>query len=230
MEAAMRGGLVGLAVAAVMLAAPAGSWAAALAVFPPKPCYRSGEKVGLFGTGFTPNGSAAVALDGTRLGLAAADAQGYIRGQVTLGSIRGERNRSLTAVDQSNPGNVGALALHASGVAVSVRPRRAGPGKRVRVRAYGFTGSKRLYAHVRRGRFRRNVRIGRLKGNCRKLSRRVKVFSRATRPGVYKVQFDGKRRYSRRTVPAITYRVTVFRRVFRRGLAAAAAESWVRLR
>jgi hypothetical protein len=226
----MRAALAGLVVAGVMLAAPAGSWAAALAVFPPKSCYRSGEKVTLFGTGFTPFGSAAVAIDGKRLGLASSDGQGVIRGQVSLGSIRGERQRALTAVDQSNPGNVGTAAIHATGVAVNVKPRRAGPGKRVRVKAYGFTGSKRLYAHVRRGRFRRNVGIGRLKGGCRKLSRRIKIFSRGTRAGVYKVQFDGKRRYSKRTVPAVTYRVTIFRRIVRRGLAAAAAESWTRLR
>jgi hypothetical protein len=74
------------------------------------------------------------------------------------------------------------------------------------------------------------VGLGRLKGSCRKLSRRIKIFSRGTSPGVYIVQFDGKRRYSKKTVPAITYRVTIFRRIIRRGFAAAASESWVRLR
>lgn len=226
----MRGWLVAGVVTAAALIAPASSLAAALAVLPPKPCFRSGERVILFGTGFTPNSSAAVALDGKPLGFAASDAQGVIRGQVTLGSIRGERNRVLTAVDQANQANQATAPLHASGVAVSVKPRRAGPGKRVRVKAYGFTGSRRLYAHVRRGRFRRNVGLGRLRGSCGKLSRRLRVFSKSTRPGVYIVQFDGKRRYSKKTVPAITYRVTIFRRIVRRGFAAAAAESWTRLR
>ncbi len=226
----MRGWLVAGAVTAVALIAPANSLAAALAVLPTKSCYGSGEEVTLFGTGFTPNSSAAVAIDGKQLDFAPSDAEGVIRGKLTLGSIRGERNRVLTAVDQANQANVGVAPLHASGVAVSVKPRRAGPGKRVRVKAYGFTGSRRLYAHVRRGRFRRNVELGRLKGSCRKLSRRIKIFSRGTSPGIYIVQFDGKRRYSKKTVPAITYRVTIFRRIVRRGFAAAAAESWVRLR
>jgi hypothetical protein len=218
------------AVAVGVLALPASASAAFLAVLPAKPCYRSGERVTLGGSGFTPNNSAAVALDGKQLGVANANADGLLSGTIRLGSIRGERNRVITAVDQANQANVGTVTLHQSGVVVSVKPRRAGPGKRVRIKAYGFTGSKRLYAHVRRGRFHRNVRIGSLKGNCRKLSRRVKVFSRATRAGVYKVQFDGKRRYSKRTVPAVTYRVTISRRIVRRGLAAAAAESWARLR
>jgi hypothetical protein len=226
----MRRWLVAGVVAAAVLILPASSMAAALAVFPPKPCYRSGERVTLFGTGFTPNASAAVALDGKPLGFATSNAQGTLSGQVRLGSIRGERNRVLTAVDQANQANQASVPFHATGVAVSVKPRRAGPGKRVRVKAYGFTGSRRLYAHVRRGRFRRNVGLGRLKGSCGKLSRRVKVLSKGTRPGIYIVQFDGKRRYSKKTVPAITYRVTIFRRIIRRGFAAAAADSWVRLR
>jgi hypothetical protein len=226
----VRGWTLAGVATAVALAAPASSSAATLAVAPAKTCYRSGEHLTLQGAGFTPNNAATVALDGKQLGSAASSAQGLIRGQITLGTIRGERNRVITAVDQANQANVGTLTLHASGVAVSVKPRRAGPGRRVRVRARGFTGARRLYAHVRRGRFHRNVRLGRLKGNCRKLSRRVRVFSRGTTPGVYIVQFDGKRRYSRKTVPSIRYRVTIFRTVFRRGFAAAAAESWVRLR
>jgi hypothetical protein len=211
------------------LVVPATSWGAAIGLVPAKSCYRSGEHVTLGGNGFTPNNSAAVALDGKQLGFASSNPQGLLLGRITLGTIRGERNRVLTAVDQANQANVGTVTLHQSGVAVSVKPRKAGPGKRVRIKAYGFTGFRRLYAHVRRGRFHRNVGLGRLTGNCRKLSRRVRVFSAATRPGIYKVQFDGKRRYSKKTTPAITYRVTIFRRIIRRGFAAAAADSWVRL-
>jgi hypothetical protein len=225
----MRRWLVAGAVTAAALIAPASSLGAALGVLPPKSCYRSGERLTLYGVGFTPNGSAAVSLDGKGLGLATSNAQGLLTGQIRLGSIRGERNRVVTAVDQANPANQASAPFRATGVAVSVRPRRAGPGKRVRVKAYGFTGSRRLYAHVRRGRFRKNVGLGRLKGSCGKLSRRVKVFAKGTSPGIYIVQFDGKRRYSRKTVPAITYRVTIFRRIVRRGFAAAAAESWTRL-
>ena len=235
MESAIRGWLVGGAAAAALLAGPASAFGASVGVIPQKPCYRSaappnGEKVFLGGTGFTPNGTAEVTLDRKPLGMTAADPQGVIRGLLTLGSITGERNRLLAATDQANAANFGALNLHATGVALNVKPRRAGPGRPVRIKARGFTGSKRLYAHIRRGRYHRNVGIGRLKGACRKLSRRNRIFSAGTRPGVYRVQFDGKRRYSSRTVPRIRYRVTIFRRLVRRGsVSAASAASWARL-
>jgi hypothetical protein len=221
-------------VAAAVPLAPASAFAASVALLPKKSCYRSaappnGERVFLGGTGFTPNGTAEVTLDRKPLGTTSADPQGVIRGLLTLGSITGERNRLLAATDQANAANFGTLNLHASGVAVNVRPRRAGPGRPVRIKARGFTGSKRLYAHVRRGRFHRNAAIGRLKGACRKLSKRNRIFAAGTRPGIYRVQFDGKRRYSKKTTPRILYRVTIFRRLVHRGSASAAAAGWVRL-
>jgi hypothetical protein len=232
MESAIRGWLLG-AVAAAALLAPASALGASVGVLPQKRCYRSaappnGERLFLAGMGFSPSGSAQVTLDRKPLGTTSADPQGVIRGLLTLGSITGERNRLLAATDQANAANFVTLSLHASGVAVNVRPRRAGPGRPVRVKARGFTGSKRLYAHVRRGRFHRNVGIGRLKGACRKLSRRARIFSPGTRPGTYRVQFDGRRRYSGKTTPRIRYRVTIFRRLVRRGSASAAA-GWMRL-
>ena len=220
--------LVG-ALGAVALAAPATASGAVIGVLPKKSCYRSGETVRLGGTGYSPNNRVEVTLDRRSLGFASTDAQGAFLGNLRLGTIRGERNRLLAATDQLNPANFGAITIHASGVNVDVRPRRAGPGRRVRVKAYGFTGARRLYAHVRRGRFRRNVRVGRLRRACRKLDRRARIFPLGTRPGLYTVQFDGKRRYSRRTTPAVRFRVTIFRRVLRRGFASASAQSWVRL-
>jgi hypothetical protein len=219
------------AVVAVALASPGAASGASIGLVPKKSCYRSGERVFLGGSGFTPNTAPEVTLDRRSLGRTQADAQGVIRGVLSLGSIRGERKRLLAATDQVNSSNFGALTLRATSVGLSVKPRRSGPGRRVRIKARGFTRSKRLYAHVRRGRrYRRNVRIGRLKGACRKLNRKVRVFPLGTRRGVYIVRFDGKRRYSRRTTPAFTYRVTIFRRLVRRRFASAAAESWVRLR
>lgn len=231
MESVRRGWLAAAATGAVLLGAPATASAASVAVFPRKACYRSaavpnGEKVFVGGTGFTPGAPAEVTLDRKSLGLTqVANPQGQVAGVLSLGAVSRERNRLLALTDQANPANFGTLALHASAVAVRVSPRRAGPGRSVRIKASGFTGTRRLYAHIRRGHHHRNVRIGRLRGACGKLSRRNRVFSGATRPGVYRVQFDGSRRYSSRTAPRILYRVTVFRR----RSASAAAAAWVRL-
>jgi hypothetical protein len=231
----VRRGLAAAVAGAVLLALPASASAATVSILPKKSCYRSaaspnGEKVLVGGSGFTPGVAAEVTLDRKSLGFTqAANPQGQVAGVLSFGALSSERNRLLAITDQANPANFGTLTVHASGVGLSVRPRRAGPGRPVRIKARGFTGSKRLYAHVRRGRFHRNVGIGRLKGACRKLSRRARVFSLGTRPGVYQVQFDGKRRYSKKTTPRIRYRVTIFRRLVRRGSASAAAASWVRL-
>jgi hypothetical protein len=229
MESAMRGWLAASTLSVALLALPASASAANIALVPHKNCYRAGEQVFLGGMGFTANSPAEVTLDRKSLGQTIADGQGVIRGVLSLGLITGERNRLLAVTDQANTANFGSLTLHATGVAVSVKPKRAGPGRAVRIKARGFTDSKRLYAHIRRGRYHRNVGIGRLKGACRKLSRRKRVFSAGTRPGVYIAQFDGKRRYSKKTRPRILYRVTIFRHLVRRGSASAAAESWVRL-
>lgn len=231
MDSAKRGWLAAGALGAAALALPGSAFGASIGLVPQKRCYRGGEQVFLGGTGFTANTSAEVTLDRKSLGRTPADGQGMIHGLLSLGAVRGERKRLLAVTDQANPANFATLTLHATDVAVTVKPRRAGPGRAVRIKARGFTGSKRLYAHVRRGRrYRRNVGIGRLRGGCRKLSMKKRIFSLGTRPGVYIVQFDGKHRYSKKTRPRILYQVTIFRRVVRRGSASAAVpESWVRV-
>jgi hypothetical protein len=239
MESAMRGWLAASALSVVLLALPAGASGATIGLLPQKSCYRTGQRgdpnadkpAFLGGTGFTPNAPVAVTLDHRPAGQTTADAGGLIRGTFVFGGLRSaEHNWLLAATDQANPANVATLALRTTGVAVNVTPRRAGPGRRVRIRGRGFTGSKRLYAHVRGARrYRRNVRVGRLKRSCHKLDRRVRIIPLGTRAGVYTVQFDGKRRYSKRTAPRILYRVTIFRRLVRRSSTSAAAESWIRL-
>jgi hypothetical protein len=238
MESATRGWLALGAMTAVALTAPGGAAAAFIGLVPQRSCYRSAprgdpnlEQIFLGGNGFTPNAAAEITLDRRSIGRTTANGAGAIQGVLTLGSLRRERKRLLAATDQANPTNFATLTLRTTGVAVNVTPRRSGPGRRVRVRARGFNDSKRLYAHVRRGRrYRRNVRIGRLRRACHKLDRRRRIFSLGTRAGVYIVQFDGKRRYSARTVPRVRYKVTIFRRLARGALASASgAQSWVRL-
>ena len=220
----MRGWLVTGAAAAGLLALPATSSAATLAVVPKKACYRgalrsdpNAERVFVGGTGFTPGSPAEFTLDRRSLGFTLpANAQGQVAGVLALGLVTRERHRLLAATDQSNPGNFGTLSLLTTPVSVSIRPHRARPGERVRIKAAGFTGSKRLYAHIRGRRYHRTVGIGRLRGACGKLSRRRSLIPQGVRPGSYHVQFDGRRRYSKATVPRIRYRFRVFRRRLRR--------------
>jgi hypothetical protein len=64
---------------------------------------------------------------------------------------------------------------------------------------------------VRRGRFKRDLRIGRLRGACKTINRRARLFRAGTRSGTYRVTFDGSRRYSTRTRPSVLFRVRIFR-------------------
>jgi hypothetical protein len=224
-------GSVAAALSVVLLAVPAAAGAATVGARPVKSCYRAGESVFFGGVGFTPNGAVSVTADGSSLGTLAVAANGTFGSTLRVGQGSGEKVKTYAATDQANPAITAATALRVSALDVSVRPKRGRPGRRVRVKARGFTTGSRLYAHIRRGqRYRKNRRIGRLKGACHKLSARRRFFSSRTKSGVYTVQFDTKRRYSRRTAVRVRFSVTVFRTVRLSASAASAPERWVRIR
>jgi hypothetical protein len=202
-----------LAAAAVALAAPAAAEAATITTPTVKPCYRGmgvlnpdtgllgGEPIAVTGTGYTPNGAVTITANGRSIGSVLADPSGNIAGTYRPAVNRGVQSRTLTATDQTNPALTASLpALRVSAVTVNLRPKGGRPNRRFRIGARGFVTGRRLYAHiVRGGRVRRTVRIGRLRGPCHKLSARKRLFGRNVRTGFYRIQFDGKRRYSRRT-------------------------------
>ena len=194
-------------VLAVVAAAPAG--AATLAVAGPKSCYRTGDGLILSGSGFTPNGEASIALDGRVFGTVATDALGNFTTPLTILGLKGVKTRTLVATDALNPANVGSAQFLGSALAVGVRPRNGAAGRKLRLKAQGFTTGKRLYAHVLRKGIRRNVFIGKLKGPCRTLTARRRILSGSLPSGVYTVQFDTERRYSKKTKVWVRFRVTV---------------------
>ena len=191
---------------------PASAGAATVGVFPNKPCYRSGESLVIGGTGYTPTASVRITSEGAFIGSVGTDQTGAFRGTLRVGQRRGERTKTYTGTDQANPAIVASTVLRVTALGVTVSPRSGRPGRLVRVRARGFTTGRRLYAHIVRGRYRRNVRVGRLRGACRTLSARRRIFRQGTRPGRYTVQFDTRRRYSRQTAVRVRYRVAIFRR------------------
>jgi hypothetical protein len=195
-------------VAGVLALAPAAQ-AATVSVSPQKPCYRSGEVIGMSGSGYTPGGPVDISSDGRSIGSTAADGAGNFGGTLEVASPI-ERIKNYAATDRSNSANTASVPLRISPFGVSVSPRNGAPGRRLRIVARGFTTGRRLYAHVVRGRRRSNVRVGRLRGPCRRLRVRRRLFPANARPGVYTVQFDTRRRYSPRTPVRIRFRVTIF--------------------
>ena len=185
--------------AAAALAAPAAADAALLGAAPQKDCYRAGERVTLTGSAYTPNQGVAIASDGQPLGNSIADAAGNFAGTLRVGVPSGEKVKTYTATDQANTANTASVQLRVSALTVNLRPKRGKPSRRFRIGARGFTTGKTLYAHVVRKGFRRNIRIGRLKGPCHKVSARRRLFPPGIATGLYRVQFDSKRRYSKST-------------------------------
>jgi uncharacterized membrane protein len=195
--------------AALALVAAAPAQAATLTVVGTKSCYRAGDALILSGSGFTPGGQASVTLDGQDLGAVPVDAAGNFSAPLNIGTLQGIRTRTLVATDAANPANVAQAQFLGSSLAVAVKPRNGAAGRKLRIKASGFTTGKRLYAHVLRGKYRRNVFIGKLKGPCRTATVRRRVLPAGLATGIYTVQFDTKRRYSKKTKVWVRFRVTV---------------------
>jgi len=195
------------------LAAPAPASAATLSVSPTRACYGSGQTVDVTGTGYTPNGGVNFTADDVLLATLPVDGNGVFGGSLRVGLASGERVKTYAATDQANAALTASKELRVSAVNVTVSPQDGRPGRRLRIRARGFTlGKKRLYAHIRRGRhYRRTVRIGRLRGACRKLRTRKRLFSSRARAGAYKLQFDTRLRYSRSTRQRVVFTVEISR-------------------
>jgi hypothetical protein len=208
----MRGRITLTALGAVLvLAAAAPANAATLAVAGSKSCYRAGDALLVTGTGFTPSQPVNFQLEGRDVGQLIADAAGNVNSSLGIGptTFKGVDTRTLVATDATNPANVGTAQFLGAALAVRVSPRNGAAGRKLRLNASGFTTGKRLYAHVVRKRYRRNVFIGKLKGPCRTLKRRRQVLPTSTPSGVYTVQFDTKRRYSKKTKVWVRFTVTV---------------------
>jgi len=213
--------------AAFALAAPAGAQAATLAVPSAKPCYGAFDRLPLAGTGYTPGQPVGVTADGAAVPPdTVADSSGNFTRALTFTSLaQSERLATFTGTDRSNPANAASTQARVSRLTVGIRPRRGNPRRVRRILSRGWTArGTRLYAHVRRGRYRRNLSAGRLKGACRTSSKRVRLFGRRATPGKYKVHFDTYRRFKRTRRQRVTFRVTIFR-TFRSSSAAGASTS-----
>ena len=193
------------------LAMPAPASAAELIVSPQKPCYSSGESVNLLGSGFSPLGSVNVSRDGTSLGSLSTDANGAFNGILTLAQNSGRRTKTYTATDGMNSTLTASAQITVSSVRVGLKPASGPPGRLLTITARGFTTGSTLWAHVVRGKSKRNLKIGRLKGACGGLKTRKRLLPRNAAVGIYTVQFDTFRRYSPRRPVRDRYTIAVSR-------------------
>jgi hypothetical protein len=221
--------LAAAATAAVALAVPPVAWPATLTPSPEKPCYRGGpgrdgEPVNLLGEGFSPSTTIDVSRNGEPFGQLTSDAEGAFNGLIQrLVQTSGQERRVYRAIDSVDPARRASVRLLVTAVEVNLGPPDGvEPGRKLRIGARGFTSGRTLFAHIVREHTVRNMRIGRLKGPCRKLLAYKRLFGDKARVGTYKVQFDTSRAYSARTPVRIPFRVTI-RRVANRERATARA-------
>jgi hypothetical protein len=208
----LRRGVMAFMVATAGLAATAATAeAATLGLSPVKPCQLSGEKINMLGGGYTPNGYVDFAIDGQALGNLLADAAGSVAGSITLGALKGVKTHVVQAVDETNA----ALTAQASFVGttrqVTVKPKHARAGKKLKIRGYGFLQRGKAYMHVRGHGLSIDSRVGKPGGPCGTWAARKSIVPTSAASGVYKVQFDQKKRFSKKTRPRVRGTMTVTR-------------------
>jgi hypothetical protein len=190
---------------------------ASLAVDEVGPCYREQSTVHLVGGGFTQNGRVVFTRDGTPIGNPiVASAAGELFPQLILpGLVAGQKRLTYVATDQTNPTLSAQVSLLVTATDVGLRPEGGAPHRLLTINARGFFGGGTLYAHVvRTGRNpgrARNLRIGRVRGSCKQVQARKRLFSKGTAPGRYRVQFDTFRRFKSKREIETEFVVTVFR-------------------
>jgi hypothetical protein len=131
------------------------------------------------------------------------------------GLVAGQQRLTYVATDQTNPALTAQVSLLVTATDVALRPEGGAPHRLLTINARGFFEGSTLYAHVvrtgRRAGKPRNLRIGRVKGNCKQVEARKRLFSKGTPPGKYRVQFDTFRRYKSRRTIETEFVVTVYR-------------------
>jgi hypothetical protein len=211
--------------AAVAAVAPAAQ-AATMTVDPVQGCYRESETVFLPGSGFTPNAPVDFSRDGNSLGQVPADASGGLSAELQLPNLAsGEQRLTYVATDTANPANTAQVGLLVTATDVQVAPLQGKPNRVRTIRARGFFGGgKTLYAHVKRNgrRGSRRVKVGRVKGPCKKVRAQKRLFPAGADFGTYLVQFDTYRKFKRSRKVKSSYSVNIFPTA----AAAAAGAAW----
>jgi len=226
-----RKALILATVGSAAFAAPA--QAQTLTITPPLPCYLPGDQITASGVGFTPGGPVEVQIDGTSLGQIGADPAGAFSAPIVLGGMKGVKGHALTAIDQTNPALMSTASYLGTTNQVVVKPKNAKAGTKRRLKGYGFIFGPRVWMHVRGGGYSSDKRIAKPSGACGTFQTRKLIVPASAGSGKYRVQFDAKKKYSKKTRPRVvgTMTVSVTAASAARGarVGAAAVSFWSRL-
>jgi hypothetical protein len=196
------------------LAAPATAAAATLDAN--DSCFFNTQLARLSGTGFAPDSPITFSVNGKQLNeTATSTAAGDVQVKYDPPRTRRERKLVISATDAE--GTTAGTTIFASAKRkVTARPRRSSNVRKWRAvfRLFGFGSGKAFIHYVDPdGEMRKTVRLGRLEGRCGRLKtpeRRVMPFDNP-QFGLWRLQFDARRRYDKdiarkRVVPVRVYR------------------------
>jgi hypothetical protein len=184
--------------------------AATLTVTPDKPCYLGGEQATLNGSGFTPNGQVNATFAGLS-GVFSADASGVVEPlTLTFPGVKGIKTVAATLTDATNPAITATRNFTTTRLHVDVNPTNAKAGKKLRLKGYGLLGGKKVYMHVRGPHhYKSDTKIATTKAPCGTFKTHRKIVPAGARSGKYKVRFDAKKKYSKKTTPQTGGTLTV---------------------
>jgi hypothetical protein len=186
------------------LAAPA---AAAITVESLNACYASAgagetqrEGVDVVARGFAPASPVEVLVDGIKVSEGFADSVGVVRDVTVLAPYveRGERPFTVVVRHKLSTGTFGSAASRVTNLAVTLKPNRARPSRRVAFRGRGFMADAPVWAHyVFGGKARKTVRlVRRPTGSCGVFTvRRKQIPIERPRTGEWTVQIDQSRQF-----------------------------------
>jgi hypothetical protein len=200
--------------------------AATLSINPVQACYISGETAIATGAGFTPSGQVTATFAGNS-GVFNVDAAGNSEPlKLTFPGAKGIETETLAETDTANPALTASLQMLVTNRHVDVNPTHAAAGKKLRIKGYGLTGGPKVYMHIRGPHhYRSDTKIAKAKGPCGTFKTRRKIVSSGAAPGAYKVRFDHKKTYSKKTKPQTGGTLTITRTFHAVG-ARAAAFGW----
>ena len=198
-----------------MLVLPAGAHAATLEAG--KSCYLNGDDARLVGTGFTPQSPVRFAVNGRNLaGHVTSDETGRIVAEYSPPPAQTERKLVIRATDSEDTTAKTTIFVTRDDT-VTADPSRSSNVRTWRAvfRLFGFGGGKGYIHYISpSGDFKKTVTLGRLRGPCGRLKstkRRVLPFDNP-QFGRWKLQFDTRRRFTRRAhrnstvIPVVVFR------------------------
>jgi hypothetical protein len=212
--------LAGAGALIVALAAPAAAEAAP-AMWPLKSCYVTAatsagpqsEGMQISATGFTPNASVDLTIDGEAYP-GGADLRTDANGELPVGAIpapfvaRGTREYTVTLTEDGNPANTVSTTTKSTALGVALKPKEARPSRRIRFKGSGFTDPAPIWAHyLYKGKLRKTVRMARKpRGGCGGFKvRRRQIPIKDPGLGNWTIQFDQSRDFKDPAVEPIVF-------------------------